>query len=242
LPVLDGDGDGDGDGGRGSSQATPELAWSSLDGAWQEAFRQAWEAFGTRNIAVGACATTADGSIVHAARNRVADGHGPVGEVFGSSLAHAEINVLARLGFRQPRELVLTTTLEPCVQCSAAVRLGPVATVRFAGADPYWDGCHDFSPLSRREAARVKVEMLGPRMDEVGLFGTLISRFGLGLAPRVEEFLRARGEGDSLDLVRDLESSGEVPRLVAMDVREAFRYLWPQLREIRDARQAAGNG
>jgi hypothetical protein len=44
-----------------------------------------------------ACAATPDGEIVHAARNRVTDMSGPPGEVFGSSLAHAEINVLARL-------------------------------------------------------------------------------------------------------------------------------------------------
>lgn len=79
--------------------------------------------------------------------------------------------------------------------------------------------------------------MLGPRTDEVGLFGTLMSRFGPGRLPRMEGFLRASGEGDSLDLVQELESSGDVPRLVAMDVREAFGYLWPRLAEIRAARR-----
>lgn len=212
---------------------TSEGLWSSLDDSWQEAFRQAWEALRTGNIAVGACATLADGTLVHAARNRVADRDGPGGEVFGSSLAHAEVNVLARLGFRQPRQLVLTTTLEPCIQCSAAIRLGPVAVVRFAGADPLWDGCHDFSPLSRREAARPKVTMAGPRTDEVGLFGTLISRFGPGLVPSVAEDLRASGEASTLDLVQHLEDSGEVQRLTAMEVHNAFGYLWPQLTALR---------
>jgi tRNA(Arg) A34 adenosine deaminase TadA len=74
------------------------------------------------------------------------------GEIFGSALAHAETNVLARLPFRSRRDLVLTTTLQPCLQCAAAIRLGPVATVRFAGPDRYWDGCHDFGRLSAREA------------------------------------------------------------------------------------------
>jgi hypothetical protein len=96
-----------------ASETTPSALWASLDNAWQEAFRQAWDAFRTGNIAVGACATTADGKIVHAARNRVADDRGPAGEVFGSSLAHAEVNVLARIALHQPRVLVLTTTLEP---------------------------------------------------------------------------------------------------------------------------------
>jgi tRNA(Arg) A34 adenosine deaminase TadA len=104
--------------------------WQELDEAWREAFRQAWEALRTGNIPIGACAATPDGEIIHSARNRVADSDGPHGEIFGSALAHAETNVLARLPFRHRRDLILTTTLEPCLQCAAAIRLGPVATVR----------------------------------------------------------------------------------------------------------------
>src|SRR6185312_2982216 len=85
--------------------------WDGLDEAWREAFRQGWDAARNGNIGVGACASTRDGEIIHAARNRINDQDGPHGEVFGSSLAHAEMNVLARLGFRQHRNLVLTTTL-----------------------------------------------------------------------------------------------------------------------------------
>lgn len=168
--------------------------------------------------------------MVHAARNRIADSHAPVGEVFGSSLVHAELNVVAGLSFGRPKDLVLTTTLEPCLQCSAAVR--PVATLRFAGADPLWAGCHDFSPLSRREAARTQVEMIGPRADEVGVFGTLISRFWCH-GPKAQEFLRASGEADSLDLVQELEAGGTMPKLAATEVDGAFAYLWPQLRALR---------
>src|SRR5215472_9040778 len=56
-----------------------------------------------------------DGQIVYSARNRVNDGKGPPGEIFGSALAHAETNVLARLPFRHPKDLILTTTLQPCL-------------------------------------------------------------------------------------------------------------------------------
>jgi tRNA(Arg) A34 adenosine deaminase TadA len=217
--------------------AMPEELWSELDDPWQEAFRQAWAAFRTGNIPIGACASTPDGVLVHAARNRIADSDGPPGEVFGSTLAHAETNVLARLPYRQTGRLVLTTTLEPCIQCSAAIRLGPVATVRYAGADPLWDGCHDFSPLSPREAARpAKVAMAGPRDDDVGTFGTLISRLGPGLVQAAAaEWLRASGQGAILDLAIQLQEGGEARRLAALDVREAFGYLWPRLRELQDA-------
>jgi tRNA(Arg) A34 adenosine deaminase TadA len=206
--------------------------WTALDEPWREAFRQAWAASRSGTIAVGAVASTPDGAIVHAARNRVFDSGGPPGEIFGSSLAHAEMNVLARLEFKRHRNLVLTTTLEPCLQCAAAIRLGPVGTVRFAGSDPYWDGCHDFAKLSPREARRVQPARIGPRRDELGVFGTLIARCGRGLSTRFADGLRALGEGPILDLVAELESAGEMERLVRLEVDEALGYLWPRLRRL----------
>jgi hypothetical protein len=118
------------------------------------------------------------------------------------------------------------------------IRLGPVATVRYAGADPLWDGCHDFSPLSPREAARpAKVIMAGPREDDVGKFGTLMSRLGPGMVRgSAAEWLRASGQGGILDLAMQLQDSGEARRLAALDVHEAFGYLWPRLRTLQDAR------
>jgi tRNA(Arg) A34 adenosine deaminase TadA len=219
--------------------AAPDELWFELDDPWRDAFRQAWEAFRTGNIAIGACASTPDGVIVHSARNRVADSDGPPGEVFGSALAHAEANVLARLPYGQTVPLVVTTTLEPCLQCSAAIRLGPVATVRYAGADPLWDGCHDFSPLSPREAARqARVTMAGPRADDIGTFATLISRFGPGLVNGpAADWLRASGQGGLLDFARHLQETGATRRLAVLDVAEAFGSLWPQLRSLRNGRQ-----
>ena len=71
---------------------------------------------------------------------------------------------------------------------------GPVAIVRFAGPDRYWDGCHDFGKLSAREANRTQPPRIGPRRDELGTFATLISRF-VHLPPGYQEALRALGEG-----------------------------------------------
>jgi tRNA(Arg) A34 adenosine deaminase TadA len=220
-------------------RAAAARLWAGLDKPWQEAFRQAWEALRSGNIAVGACASTPDGQIVHSARNRLNDGEGPPGEIFGSALAHAEMNVLARLPYRHPRNLVLTTTLQPCLQCAAAIRLGPIAVVRFAGPDRYWDGCHDFGKLSAREARKAQPARTGPRRDELGTFATLISRFGPALSPAFEEALRTLGEGPMTDLVHELEDRGETERIAAMEVNEALGYLWPQLQKLAKAMPAA---
>lgn len=212
----------------GGQPATATSLWAELDEPWLAAFGQAWEAFRTGNIAVGACVATPDGVIVHAARNRVNDSQGPPGEIFGSALAHAEMNVLARLPFRNPRNLILTTTLQPCLQCAAAIRFGPIAAVRFAGSDRYWDGCHDFSKLSAREAQRVQVRRFGPRHDELGAFATLIARLG-HFPAGYEAAIRRDGEAPMADLIHELHDSHEVKQLATMDLPEALTHLWPRL-------------
>lgn len=213
--------------------------WDGLDEAWREAFRQAWEAVRGGNIGVGACAATADGELIHASRNRVNEQDGPHGEIFGSSLAHAEMNVLARLGFRKHLDVVLTTTLQPCLQCSGAIRLARIGTVRFAGHDVYWDGYHDFAKLAVREQQRRQppAGRVGPRDDELGVFGLLIARFRLG-NPRLasdgfEATLRAMGEGPVLDLACELEDGGDLTRLMAMEVDQVLAALWPRLQVVR---------
>lgn len=207
--------------------------WDGLDEAWREAFRQGWDAVRNGNIGVGACASTRDGEIIHAARNRINDQDGPHGEIFGSSLAHAEMNVLARLGFRRYRDLVLTTTLQPCLQCAGAIRLARIGTVRIAGHDTYWDGYHDFAKLAERETHRGKrAKRIGPRDDELGVFGLLMSRFRLGnprLADGFDGTLRALGEGPVLDLAYELEDGGALDNLLGMEVNEAIAEVWPRL-------------
>jgi tRNA(Arg) A34 adenosine deaminase TadA len=210
--------------------------WDALDEAWREAFRQGWDAVRGGNIGVGACASTLDGEIIHAARNRVNDQDGPHGEIFGSSLAHAEMNVLARLGFRRYRNLVLTTTLQPCLQCAGAIRLARIGTVRIAGHDAYWDGYHDFAKLAEREAQRGRrAERIGPRRDELGVFGLLMSRFRLGNPRLVGGFdgsLRALGEGPVLDFAYELEDGEVLDNLLGMEVNAAIAELWPRLQML----------
>jgi tRNA(Arg) A34 adenosine deaminase TadA len=222
-------------------------SWDELDEAWREAFRQAWEALRNGDIGVGACAATPDGEIVHAARNRVNDFSGPPGEAFGSTVAHAEVNALARVPFRRYRNLILTSTLQPCLQCAAAIRMAKIATVRFAGHDAYWDGYHDFGVLAAREAARTAPRRDGPRGDEIGVFGLLIARVRLGNPRFAEGFdpsLRALGEGPVLDLAYRLEDSGELRGLLEHEVDEAFAALQPRLSPLAasSTRESAGTG
>jgi len=203
--------------------------WADLDVVWQQAFTQAWEAVRHGSIGVGAVLSDPQGRVVAFSRNRVGEGVAPPGEVCGSTVAHAEMNVLAKVKFRSPRELTLTTTLQPCLQCSAAIRMGPVRDVRVAGADPLWDGCNDFTSLSSWVARREAVPIDGPLNGPVGAFGTVLSRFGLGMIPEVEGALRLIGHGGTVDLARRIEADGTLAELVEQPVEGAFTRLFDDL-------------
>jgi hypothetical protein len=70
-----------------------------------------------------------------------------------------------------------------------------------------------------------------PLRGELGAFATVLSMF-VHLPAGYEETLRTLGEGPVVDRVHELEDSGEVGRLAAMDVAEGFGYLWPRLGEL----------
>jgi tRNA(Arg) A34 adenosine deaminase TadA len=112
--------------------------WDDLEPAWREALRLAWEAYAVPTIPVGAVVTGEDGQILARGRNRIFDADAPTGQIFGSRVAHAEINVLVQLPVaRRYEDCVLWTTLEPCSQCIGAAWLSTIGTVRFAAADVY---------------------------------------------------------------------------------------------------------
>ena len=100
----------------------------------------AWESFRAGSLGIGAVITL-DGEITATGRNRLAE-HDPGDDVLaGSSLAHAEMNALAKLRWgASPAGLQLWTTLQPCLQCLGAIRLSPVRHVHALAPDPLFRG------------------------------------------------------------------------------------------------------
>jgi len=112
--------------------------WRELEPAWRAAFELAWEAFGAGTIPVGAVVTDADGTVLARGRNRITEASAPEGQIFGSRVAHAEINALVQLGMgRRYLDCTLWTTLEPCALCVGAAWLSTIGRVAFAAADVY---------------------------------------------------------------------------------------------------------
>jgi tRNA(Arg) A34 adenosine deaminase TadA len=135
--------------------------WAAVDPVWRPCFELAWESFQAGSLAVGAVLVDAVGAIVSAGRNRRNERPRVPGQVGGSNIAHAELNALAVLPIAAYDDHVLYTTLEPCLLCSAALRLSRVGVVRFAAEDPLWYGM-DRVPEVNHNVARRWTEREGP--------------------------------------------------------------------------------
>ncbi len=132
-----------------------ERSLAALDEPMQRALELAWESVRAGSLGIGAVAVRGDGSEVATGRNRLFE-HDPGDDVLaGTSLAHAEMNVLAKLKNRRHEHdgLVLHTTLQPCVQCLAAIRLSPVRGVRVLAPDPIFRGIERMRDINTFMAA-----------------------------------------------------------------------------------------
>lgn len=152
-----------------------EGAWHDLELPWRAAFELAWESWCAGSLGIGAVVTDDDGEIVARGRNRIFEDAAPPGQVAGTRLAHAEVNALAQLGYRDGRPLghAIYTTLEPCLGCSGAIRMSLVGTVHYAAGDPLWTGANELL-ATNVEVVRHWPRVHGPRADALATLGFLL--------------------------------------------------------------------
>jgi tRNA(Arg) A34 adenosine deaminase TadA len=118
------------------------------------AMELAWTSVRSGSLGIGAVVTTSDRTLVCTGRNRLFETDPGDDVLAGTSLAHAEMNALAKLPFGHHRSthLILWTTLQPCLQCLGAIRLSAIDEVRVLAPDPIFRGV---------EQARHLTEFLG---------------------------------------------------------------------------------
>jgi len=150
-------------------------SFDALDKPWRLALSLAWEALAEGSVPVGAVLCDGYGEVVASGRNRIygSGADTPPGHVAGSAIAHAEINTLATVPFGFYADHVLYSTVEPCLLCTAALRLTHIGTVVFAAEDPKWSGMDrldEVNPHFGRHAAR----RVGPVDGPVRAFSKLM--------------------------------------------------------------------
>ena len=118
-----------------------------LDVGMRAALAQAWESTRAGSLGIGAAASL-DGELLAVGRNRILETDPGDDVLAGTSLAHAEMNVLAKLPYRAHDGLQLHTTLQPCVQCLGAIRLSSVEWVQVLAPDPLFRGVERMRDLT----------------------------------------------------------------------------------------------
>ena len=123
------------------------MSFAGLDAGMRAALEQAWASVRAGSFGIGAAASL-DGELLAVGRNRILETDPGDDLLAGTSLAHAELNVLAKLPYRAHDEVRLHTTLQPCVQCLGAIRLSSVEWVQVLAPDPLFRGIERMRELT----------------------------------------------------------------------------------------------
>jgi phosphoglycolate phosphatase-like HAD superfamily hydrolase/tRNA(Arg) A34 adenosine deaminase TadA len=153
----------------------------------REALDVARRGMGAGEMPVGCVLARGDGTIV-------ARGHNDIART-GNTMMHAEIIVLATVAGKIPsdaRDLLIVSTLEPCVMCTGAAMQGGVDAIIYALRAPADSGTDRVrSPGSA-----------GTRMPRI--IGDILAAESRAL---FEEWLRANGDSPGASYVRELLKS-----------------------------------
>jgi|WetSurMetagenome_2_1015567.scaffolds.fasta_scaffold258488_2 tRNA(Arg) A34 adenosine deaminase TadA len=153
------------------------MMWSRLTPPWRACLEEAWAACCAGSIPIGSVITDPQGLIVARGRNRWHEKSGEAGTIFGSPIAHAEINALQALDYdRADRyEYSLYSTTEPCPLCIGALYMAGIRSLFFAARDPYAGSTNllGTTPYMRRK----RVVVNGPQDVE---FETLVNALYVG--------------------------------------------------------------
>lgn len=207
-------------------------AYEALDEPWRVAIAEAWTSWAGGSAGVGAVVSrSSTGEIVAVGRNRMLEPRAEPGVLASTSLAHAEMNALAVLPLGPTDDLVLTTTYEPCLMCAGTILQLGIPVLRYAAADPFFDGLHDWfvdSPFARDRAPRR--EELGGR---IGAFAHVLHVSWLSFWVRDNDLIDAheRLRPRHLELAREIIASNNLAAVAADGggVVDALSALWDAL-------------
>jgi tRNA(Arg) A34 adenosine deaminase TadA len=119
-------------------------AWNGLDEPWQACFEEAWTSWVNGSAGVGAVVVDRGEQIIARGRNRMLEPASTPRVIADTPLAHAEMNALAQLSMGAAGGCTIYTTFEPCLMCASTIIQCGLARVRYAAADPVFDGLHDW--------------------------------------------------------------------------------------------------
>lgn len=199
----------------------PAGAWAALEGAFE-----AWRAGG---LPCGAALVAEDGSVLARGRNHAYDPPTGTDPLEANPLAHAELNVLARLpATHDAARQMLWSTQQPCSMCTAAIAFCGVGTTRYLAADPAFAATDDLRAG--------EVEDPTVRWPELAPWAILAN--ALFLQPAVDRGHRERLERNRRVEPETVDAALAIAALPAADPLDRLvDELWPRLTEWAAARR-----
>jgi tRNA(Arg) A34 adenosine deaminase TadA len=199
----------------------------------RHAVELAWESFCSGSLGIGAVVTR-HGEVFATGRNRIGERDPGDDVLAGTSLAHAEMNALAKIPWATRSDgLALWTTLQPCLQCLGAIRLSPVRTVHVLAPDPLFRGVEQARHLSEF-IGRDWPDIAELAVDEWSVLSLLLHTHVVGIWQ-----VEVPGWNDALpaiaDLAQELIGSGELIAQVvsATPLATVAEGLWNRLGACR---------
>lgn len=211
--------------------STATEVFDALDEVWQVALSEAWASWTAGSAGVGAVISDLDGKIIAVGRNRITETRVEPGVLTSTLLAHAEMNALAALKLRPTAGLTISTTFEPCLMCASAILQSRIPHVRYAAADPVFDGLHDwFSALPfASDRLPMREELGGP----IGAFAHVLHVSWLAFWMRDGAVIDAHRQlrPRHLDVALEVVHSQGLSDLADQGggVRDALEALWSVL-------------
>jgi tRNA(adenine34) deaminase len=204
--------------------------WADLSLPWQVCLEEAWAAYCSGSIPIGAAVVDGNGKILSRGRNRIWDPSPPEGQVGQTELAHAELNTLLALGIDQGDRATWTlyTTTEPCPLCLGAFYMSGVRTLAYACRDP-WAGSTNLlgtTPYLSRKRIRI-IRPNDPFLEEVivALFVDWEMRFYQSRPSVVRDGLQViLPHGVSLGA--ELNRSGEIYHMATSGWSASLMFDW----------------
>lgn len=206
-------------------------AYGALDEAWRVAIDEAWRSWASGSAGVGAVVSDAEGRIVAVGRNRMLSPRDQPGVLSGTKIAHAEMNALAVCDLGVPEPLTMTTTFEPCLMCAATILQFGFAHVRYASADPFFDGIGTWFDSLAVPGKRPpdRTELGGP----IGAFAHVLHASWMVFWAANADVMAAheRLRPRHLEVARSVAGDERLAGLASegADVVDALDALWPTL-------------
>lgn len=142
------------------------MKWKELDFGWKIAFSKAWDAFRDKTIPIGAAILNENNELVSSGQNLIFVEQADAPAIFGSNLAHAEINAIVQLKREEHpdiRSYTLYTTTEPCILCFSAIVMGNIRHCKYAARDSY-AGAATYNGISNYVKSK-NIKFEGPHKD-----------------------------------------------------------------------------